>query len=350
VIRTTGSRSVAFVGRRLGARDGISAASAVWQRAFEQLGWSVTTIAGAGEVDHRIPGLDPVDGRAGCLDTDPTSRRLEDLLADHDLVVAENLAAMGALSSVLAGRPAIIRHHDLPWQASGGFATVRGAMAASFPDDRAWRHVTINERSRIELAARGVDAVAVYNRFAMNPVPGRRDLTRAAVGLADGDRLLLQPTRGAAPKNVAGGLRLAAGVQATYWLFGPIEASYAPLVEQLVGRTPVRVILGRGDGVTLADAYAASDAVVLPSTWEGFGNAAIEAAIHLRPFSVGAYPVATELRRYGFSWFDAHDPAPLARHLATPDPFVVERNEQVARVRFSADELPETLTDLLTPR
>jgi glycosyltransferase involved in cell wall biosynthesis len=102
--------------------------------------------------------------------------------------------------------------------------------------------------------------------------------------------------------------------------------------------------------VSLADAYAASDAVVLASTSEGFGNAAIESAIYERPLAIGRYPVSVELRRYGFSWFDPNDPGPLARYLAAPDPFVTERNVLVARMRFSAVELPQLLQRLLTAR
>ncbi|MHB8457253.1 MAG: hypothetical protein ACYDBS_06135, partial [Acidimicrobiales bacterium] len=49
---------VAFVGHRLGARDGLSEASRVWQRAFRSLGSTVTTIAGAGDPLHLVQGLD----------------------------------------------------------------------------------------------------------------------------------------------------------------------------------------------------------------------------------------------------------------------------------------------------
>jgi hypothetical protein len=336
---------VAFVGHRLGAPDGISAASAVWQHAFKSLGSTVTTIAGAGSADHLVAGLGP---RPDAYLDVPA---LERLLSANDLVVVENCCSAltnpvvaEALARLLAGRPAILRHHDLAWQPSGS-----GADGPP-PDDPAWWHVTINERSRIELAARGIDARTIYNHFDVEAPEGSRSAARSALEIEEQERLLLQPTRAAASKNVAGGLVLAAGIQAVYWLLGPVDEEYRESYDLLVERSPVRVVEGRPDRISLADAYAASDAVVLASTWEGFGNAAIESAIYRRPFAIGPYPVGAELRRYGFSWYEWHSPAPLARYLAEPDPFVIDRNRYVARLRFSSDQLLEHLLDLFTVR
>ena len=83
-------------------------------------------------------------------------------------------------------------------------------------------------------------------------------------------------------------------------------------------------------GCSIADAYAACDAVLLPSFWEGFGNPSVESATYRRPLAIGPYPVAAELAAFGFHWFDAADPAPLAHWLDEPDARVIAHNHRVA--------------------
>jgi len=58
--------------------------------------------------------------------------------------------------------------------------------------------------------------------------------------------------------------------------------------------------------------------------------------------------VATELARFGFRWFDAHDPGPLRAHLADPDPALADHNEAVARAHFGIDALARRLHRLLS--
>jgi glycosyltransferase involved in cell wall biosynthesis len=97
----------------------------------------------------------------------------------------------------------------------------------------------------------------------------------------------------------------------------------------------------------MADAYAAADAVVLPSTWEGFGLPLIESALAGRPLAVSDYPVAREVAQLGFSWFPVEDPAPLAAYFADPDPALLAHNRTLARQHFGPEALTRRLGETL---
>jgi glycosyltransferase involved in cell wall biosynthesis len=268
-------------------------------------------------------------------------------LSGADLVVVENLcslplnpAAWELVATVCRGRPTILHHHDLSWQRPD-----LGAQPP--PDDPAWRHVTVNERSRKELAEHGIEATTIYNRFDTAARRGERDCTRDRIGVGRGDRLFLQPTRALPRKNVGAGMALAEAFGATFWLLGPPEDGYGPALDALVGACRCPVVLGRQPTTGTADAYAASDVVLLPSTWEGFGNPAVESAIHRRPLVIGPYPVASELAAFGFQWFGLDDVDALARWLARPNPALLAHNWAVADAHFSLRDLPTRLAGVL---
>ena len=314
-----------------------------WSEALRRLGLRVRAVAGDGRADRLLPGL-AMDAAPG----PDLGGRLTEALDGADLVVVENVCSLprnrqatAALAGVLAGRPAILHHHDLPWQREEF-----GDLPGWPPDDPAWRHVTINEHSRKELADRGLAATTVYSGFPV-PAPGRRELARGRLGVAPGRRLLLQPTRAIPRKNVPAGLAMAEALGADYWLTGPSEDGYGPELERLLAAAPGRVHRRIPEGLTVDDAYAACDAVVLPSTWEGFGAPLIEASLHRRPLAVGDYPVARELAAFGFRWFPSHDPAPLRAFLDRPDVALLEWNHAIARRSFSLDALAAQLVALL---
>jgi mannosylglucosylglycerate synthase len=337
-------KRAAIVSYRLGMADGVSVTAAQWASALQRLGMRVRTVAGDGAPDVHVSGL--------ALDaaSPPSQAALGAALDDADVVIADNVcslpmnvAAGEAVAQYLRGRPAVLRHHDLPWERE------RYADITTWPpDDPAWRHVTVNELARRALAERrGIAATTIYHGFSEQPCPEARETARAAVGV-DGGVLILQPTRAIPRKNVHVGLAIAEALGATFWLTGPAEDGYADELARLVERARVPVRRRLPAGVDMAAAYAACDAVVLPSSWEGFGLPLIEAALHRKPIAVADFPVAAELRAFGFRWFPADDPAQLAAWLADPDPALLDHNEKIAEEHFGVDALAGRLERLLT--
>ena len=332
--------AAALVSFRLGGPDGVSVEAAKWAWALAQLGFAVRTVAGSGPADVVLPGL-AIDATLP-----PAPAEVASALAGADLVVVENLcslplnpAASDVVAGALAGRRAVLHHHDLPWQRP------QFTGWPPPPTDPAWVHVTINDLSRSELATHGIAATTVRNTFDPDPPAGDRHATRQRLG-ADGDRLLLvHPTRALARKGVPDAVALAEALDAVYWLLGPAEDGYAKVLDRLLASARVPVVHGLG-GATMADAYAACDAVAFPSSWEGFGNPVLESALHRRPLALHRYPVAAELEAFGFRWFPADDPAPLRAWLDHPDTGLLDHNQAVALEHFNLHDLPGRIAAL----
>lgn len=333
-----------IVSFRLGGTDGVSVEAAKWAWALRTLGWQVTTVAGEGRADVMVDGLARYD-RAG-----PSPAALERALAGADLVVVENACSLplnpeaaDALCRVLEDRPTLLHHHDLPWQRPAP------APRPTPPSGPTWLHVAASRISAVQLEAAGVAARVLPNFFSPLP-PGRRERTRAALGLEEDTPLLLQPTRAIARKAIEVSISLARSLKAMLWLLGEAEDGYGAVAEALLQRPGIPVARGlraAGGGTTIADAFSAADAVSFPSRWEGFGNPPIEAALARLPAAVGDYPVARELRSAGFEWFDPSRPSDLAAWLAAPDPAILEGNFGLAERYFSLGRLPGRLHELL---
>jgi mannosylglucosylglycerate synthase len=335
----------AFLSFRLGLTDGVSIVADTWIDAFRAFGFEVITVAGEGPVDRVVAGL-AIDAPPD-VDVDELAGGVASALHDVDFVVVENLLtipmnlpASEAVARVLRGRPALLHHHDPPWQRD------RFRHVDALPkDDPAWRHVTINELTRHEFAQRGISATTIYNGFDVHEPDGDRDPTRRWLGVGDDTLLVAHPVRAIERKAIPVALDVTAELGGTYWLTGPAEEDYAPALDALLVDPRCPVIHRPAE--VLADVYAASDVVVYPSTWEGFGNPPVEASLHERPVVVGDYPVGAELRSLGFEWFSVDDLDPLAAWLRDPDPALLRHNKAVVDEHLSIEAMRRSLKSVL---
>jgi glycosyltransferase involved in cell wall biosynthesis len=353
---------------RLGGTDGVSIVADTWIGSLHRLGFEVITVAGEGPVDVTIPDLaigrwpDGAAGRGGESgaddDTiDELAATVDRALADVDLVIVENLGTIPmnlpaslAVAEARAGQPTIWHHHDPAWQRD----RYRGVEILPIPESvesggtPMWRHVTINDLTRDQLRDRGIVATTIRNAFDVDAPLGDRDAERARHGFAPDELVLVHPVRAIERKDVPRALAIAESVGATYWLTGPAEEGYGPTLESLLadaGARGVKVVHEPAE--SLVDLHAAADGVLFPSTWEGFGNPPVEAAIAGRPAIVGHYPAAEELRGLGFEWLDPDDVEGIRAALRSPDPSMLERNRVLASEHLSLRRLDIALGALL---
>ncbi len=333
---------IALVSFRLGGTDGVSIEAAKWQRALQSLGHHVVTIAGEGDCDILVPGL------AINAAVPPSHKQLDVALANVDLVVVENVislplneGARDALYRVLENRAAIFHHHDLAWQREH-LAHLEGPR-----DSPTWYHVTINDLSRRELKERGIDAVTIRNSFDCDPPRGNRETTRQKLGVRHDTRLLVMPTRAIPRKNVRGALQLARDLHAVLWMLGPVEDGYDEELTLLLHEFADVEVLRENTPTDIHDAYAASDLVVMASTWEGFGNPVLESVTHQRALALNHYPVAHEILDFGFSFFTLDDIEEIEAYLSGGDKDFLRRNLTIARQHFNEADLAPQLNEIL---
>ncbi len=315
---------IAFVSFRLGSIDGVSTETEKWRSALDDLGHATRRVAGEiplalrEPTDIVIPTLSYQNGSSGSVDRS----ELESALDSADLVVAENVFGLPlnvdlsiALADVLADRPSVGHHHDLIDQRDnyGRLADYPEVFPPPLP---AMRHVTINHLSKTQLASRGIDADVIANTFDVNALRGRLDdRLRSELGVEPDDFLILQPTRAIERKNVPRALAFAealerrGGRRVRLLVTGRAEDGHASemarlcrLDRRLVHRPEIFEAGESKPRYSVADAYAASSAVILPSDWEGFGNPVLEAAAYGRPLIVSPYPVLDELVASGYEF------------------------------------------------
>jgi glycosyltransferase involved in cell wall biosynthesis len=351
----------------------VSLEAAKWEHSLHQRGWSVTRAAGA-FFDHRDtdvlaaglwsdkPGEDPPP-----VDHDTIAH----LVHSHDLLVLDNAGSLWTAPeasmaweqhALAAGIPTIIRHHDPPWQG----VPLRSVPADTIPLHHPRHlHILINQLTYNEFAHRwpGLEESGalrlVHNLIDVDHfLRGDREGTRHHLGVQSDEVLIAHPARAiAARKNVPGAVEFSLALQeklgrpVRYWItdgsvitdetlrkFAHVRANQAAL-----DRAPGLI---RGQVPHQADLYAASDLILLPSTWEGWGLPVIEAAAAKKITVAGPYPVLDEIRQFGLTVFDPSAIAEVAELITDPTTAatLLDNNQAIARKHFNLQTLPATLT------
>jgi glycosyltransferase involved in cell wall biosynthesis len=339
-----------FCSFRLGGADGVSVETKKWEWAIRELGFTSRRVAG-----DFADGLRPDDTWLPFLEIDPLPGTraepdaLSAALAGADLVLVENLCSLPlnedaatVTAEVLAGHDGrvLFHHHDLPWERPD-----LAHLEAFPPRHPSSLHVTINEQARVALADRGIEAHVIRNAFDLHPIPGDGPATRRARGFASDDVVLLQPTRAIPRKEVGRGIEFAEAIAARlpnravrFWITGPAEDGFGPELARLVHDAAIPVTIGRA--ARPEDAYAAADVVVFPSSWEGFGNPAIEATVAERPVVVAHYPVLDELVALGLELLSIDEPGIVADLVTSDFTAAVASNRVVLETHFDLADLP----------
>lgn len=312
------------------------------------------------------------------------SNRLDLIIVQNALTIPMNLPLGVCLTGLIAelGIDTIAHHHDFFWERHRYQTnTILDLLDTTFPAKLPTiQHVTINTIAQERLKVRrGIDSVVIPNvhDFATPPPPidSYSSDFREALGLAQDDLFILQPTRVIQRKGIELALELVRRLELpaahlfithrahdeglAYWHWLKREAGVMRvdlrLIDHMIGTERARI-----DGhkiYSLSDVYAHADLVTYPSTYEGFGNALLEAVYLKRLMVVNRYPVYNaDIGPLGFEFIELDgfvDEAAVdkTRELLN-DPEQVqkmtEKNYAIAQDHFSLQVLERRLKELLS--
>ncbi len=373
------NHNVGFISTRFAGTDGVSLETAKWADVFERVGFSCYYFAG--ELDRpdacsylleeaHFQHSDIKDVYRNCFGVRVRERfvtqkiyELKRKLKDHiykfiekfeiDLLLPENALTIPlnlplgiALTEVISetGMPTIAHHHDFFWErqhfmTKAAWEYLNMAFPPHLP---AIQHVVINSSADNQLSLRsGISSTIIPNVMDFeNPPPMAGDSescglepankipmvddyasdVRQALGVADDEMLILQPTRVVKRKGIEHAIELVNRLRVKAKLVishasGDEGYDYERRVREYsklmkVDTYFVSSIINEERGLTengrkiytLEDVYPHADLITYPSTFEGFGNAFLEAVYFCRPIVVNTYSIySMDIKPKGFS-------------------------------------------------
>ncbi|WP_053228386.1 glycosyltransferase family 4 protein [Spirochaeta cellobiosiphila] len=248
-----------------------------------------------------------------------TTFAIDLIIPENALTIPMNIPLGTAITELIAetGIPTIAHHHDFYWERQRFMVNcVPDFLSMAFPPTLpSIRHVVINTPADQQLSFRtGLSAMVIPNVIDFNSEPpGIDDFTkhfREDLGIKDDDLLILQPTRVVARKGIEHAIEIVARLNNPKAKLvitheaGDEGYSYQKRIESYAQIMGVDLILkpdliGKVRGYTkdkkrvysLWDAYPHADIVTYPSTYEGFGNALLEAIWFQKPLLVNRYSI-----------------------------------------------------------
>jgi glycosyltransferase involved in cell wall biosynthesis len=241
------------------------------------------------------------------------------LIPQNALTIPMHLPLAVAITEYMleSGVPAIAHHHDFYWErVRYSINPVADYLDMAFPPRLPnMTHVVINAAAQEQLSLRkGVGSLLIPNVFDFErpaPVPDAYAAdVREAVGLEEDDIFILQPTRIVPRKGIEHAIKLVSMLNNPRCKLvishdaGDEGFEYKHMLEELAREeeVDVRFIGDRisevrqldADGrklYTLWDLYPHADLVTYPSTYEGFGNALLEAIYFRKPTVINRYNI-----------------------------------------------------------
>ena len=384
-----------IISTRLAGTDGVSLEAAKWASIFEEQGF--TCFYFAGELDHPAdrsylaseahfnhPDIQEINRK--CFGVTRRDRsvskkihQLTQILKDHlytyidkfninfllvenALTIPMNIPLGIALTQVIAETniPTIAHHHDFYWERDRFMVNaVSDYLNMAFPPNlpSIMRHIVINSYADEQLSFRtGISARIAPNVMDFeNPPPHPDDYTldvRQTLGIEDNELLILQPTRVVNRKGIEHAIELVHRLKMKAKLVISHDAgdegyAYQKRLEEYAELMKVKLVFAsdvvgekRGlteDGrkiYTLDDVYPYADLVTYPSTFEGFGNAFLEAIYFQKPIVVNTYSIYTkDIKPKGFSVIEL-------------DGYVTESAVEKTRQILTDPELQRDMVDL----
>ena len=405
-------KNVGFVSTRLAGTDGVSLETAKWANIFESEGFNCYFMAGEldcpAAVSMLVPEAHFTHPRIQAINLHAYENTKRDprvteeihelrvllkkhlysfaekynihlLIPQNALTIPINIPLGLALTEFIAetGMPTIAHHHDFHWERDRFMNNaVADYLQMAFPPNlEAIKHVVINTFADQQLSLRtGISAAVIPNVMDFENPPKPPDAytfdARKNLGIADDELFILQPTRVVARKGIEHAIELVhrLGLKAKLVIShasGDEGYDYENRLREYsqmmnVDTVFVANIIGEERGTTadgrkiytLDDIYPYADLVTYPSTFEGFGNAFLEAVYFKRPIVVNKYSIyAKDIEPKGFNvvqlnGYVTDEAVNRTRQVLTDIELrrkVVEHNYAIGRRFFSYRVLSERL-------